>query len=89
MWVKPTAAEVLRESSMKTEATYIGISQGMLAQWLDLITIFEVCARDQGFVGGVVVEEIIVAKRGAIGGYQGHSGGGLTGGASQEEITGP
>ena len=43
---------MLRVAAMKKEATYIGIRQGIVAHYVDLRPIFEVCAWEQGFEGG-------------------------------------
>ena len=45
-WVTPAAGEVLETAGTQSAATYIGRRQGMVAQWVALRPIFEVCARE-------------------------------------------
>ena len=51
-WVTPASGEVLREYGAQTAATYIRRRQVTVAQWVDLIPIFEVFAQEQGFKRG-------------------------------------
>ena len=51
VWVILAMGGVLASSGMQLVATYIGRSQGGVAQWVDLIPIFEVCARGKGCEG--------------------------------------
>ena len=51
MQATPLAREVLRVAVMQTAATYIGRSQGTVAQWVDLRPIFEVYTQDPGLKG--------------------------------------
>ena len=47
----PAPGEVLGESRMQSEAVYIGCSQGAVAQWVPLISIFEVSTREHVYEG--------------------------------------
>ena len=43
--------EVLRAAVMQTGATYIGLRQGVVAQWVSLRPIFELYYGSQGYRG--------------------------------------
>ena len=49
MWETPEGGEVLRESEMHTVATYISRRQWIVAQWVAIIPIFDVCTWKKGF----------------------------------------
>ena len=66
---------------MQKEATYIGQRQGKFEQWVSIRTIFEVFAW--------AAEDNMSEKRDTGGGYKGHAGGGLVGGAAQVNMIGP
>ena len=55
----------------------------MILQWVLLIPIFDVCARDKGYKGGGVPEESMVATGGDGNNSQRNLGGDLTGGADK------
>ena len=48
----PATGEVMGEEGMQFEAMYIGCRQGKVSKWVELIPIFEVCAREKGYEGG-------------------------------------
>ena len=52
-WETLADREMLQASRIKTEDNYIGHRKGMVAQWVVIILIFDVCAQEWGFGGGV------------------------------------
>ena len=51
-WVTTKAEVVWKAAGTQSEMIYIGRRQGMVAQWVALWPIFEVCARDTVYTGG-------------------------------------
>ena len=51
-WVNPKAEVVWEATGSQLSMTYIGIIQGMVAQWVVLRAIFEVCTRETVYDGG-------------------------------------
>ena len=43
-WETPVAKVVLQATGMQSTATYICLRQEIVAQWVELQTLFEVCA---------------------------------------------
>ena len=52
MWVTPRAEVVQEAAGNQSEMTYIGIRQGVVAQWVVMRPIFEACTRETGYEGG-------------------------------------
>ena len=57
-WVTPEAGCVQESAGMQSAATYISHRQGAVAQWVELIPIFEVCAREKGYNEGGGGQEV-------------------------------
>ena len=65
---------------MKSEATYIGCRQRVVASWVALLPIFKVCAREKGYAVGRGQGVPMVETGVFIKAAQGNLGGDLVGG---------
>ena len=51
-WETPAAEEFIWVVGMKLVAKYIGRRQATVSQWVDLLPLLELCARETGYDGG-------------------------------------
>ena len=84
-WVISALGEMMGEEGVQLAAMYIGRRQGEVSQWVALRSIFEVCAREQGYEGGGGVVEAVVVTGGARRNFKDNLVGDVAGGVYKAE----
>ena len=59
-WETLEMEEVLRVAGMKLAAEYIGLRQAMVAQWVALRPLLEVCVMETGYEGRGLEAKVVV-----------------------------